>query len=139
MELDLETYAGRTIYIFTNKCDQFYTKITIQELIDYEHPEARLVASDNGAVEYIEGKGWHAYSANGTGAYYVAIPGNVVMHYINNGYTSLKLSVVNNLNIGIATVGSVRSGLRKMAATRIPSTLRIRRMISRKGLRCTSR
>ena len=106
VELDLETYAGRTIYIFTNKCDQFYTKITIQELIDYEHPEARLVASDNGAVEYIEGKGWHAYSANGTGAYYVAIPGSVVMHYINNGYTSLKLSVVNNLNIGITTAGN---------------------------------
>ena len=106
VELDLETYAGRTIYIFTNKCDQFYTKITIQELIDYEHPEARLVASDNGAVEYIEGKGWHAYSANDKDAYYVAIPGSVVSYYINKGYTSLKLSVVNNLNIGITTAGN---------------------------------
>ena len=108
VEIDLATYAGHDIYVFSDHCDVYATEIVISELIDYEHPEARLVglASDNGAAEYIEGKGWHAYSINGTGDYYVSIPGSVVMYYINNGYTSLKLSAVNNLGIGITTAGN---------------------------------
>lgn len=106
VEIDLATYAGHDIYIFSDHCDVYAAEIVISELIDYEHPEARLAASDNGAVEYIEGKGWHAYSADGTGAYYVAIPGDIVMYYINKGYTALKLSVVNNMGIGITTEGN---------------------------------
>ncbi len=104
-ELDLATYAGRDIHIYTDKCDQFYTKITIQELIDYEHPEARLVGVSNGAVEYIEGKGWHAYSTDGA-AFYTNISASVLQHYISKGYTSLKLAVVNNLDIGYTNAGS---------------------------------
>ena len=108
VEIDLATYAGRDIYIYSDHCDVYATEVVISELIDYQHPEARLVGmpSDNGAVEYIEGKGWHAYSANGTAAYYVSIPGDVVMYYINNGYTSVKLSAVNNMGIGITTEGN---------------------------------
>lgn len=108
VEIDLATYAGHDIYIYSDHNDAYPTQITINELIDYEDPAARLVGlpSDNGAAEYIEGKGWHAYSINGTGAYYVRISGEVVMHYINKGYTSLKLTVVNNMDIGISTEGN---------------------------------
>ena len=106
VELDLATYAGRNVYIFTDHCDAYATQIVIDELIDLEHPDARLIASDNGAVEYIEGKGWHAYAADGTNAFYTKISATILQHYIKNGYTSLKLSFVNNLDIGYTNVGN---------------------------------
>lgn len=106
VEIDLATYAGRDIYIYSDHCDAYATEIVITELIDYTHPEARLVAAENGAVEYIEGKGWHAYSADDTKAFYTKITATVLQYYINNGYTSLKFAFVNNLNIGYTNVGN---------------------------------
>ncbi|MBQ7770044.1 MAG: hypothetical protein IJ373_02540 [Clostridia bacterium] len=106
VEIDVATYAGRDVYIFTDHCDAYATQIVIEELIDLEHPDARLVGASNGAVEYIDGKGWHAYSVDGTNAFYANISATVLQHYINNGYTSLKLSLVNNLDIGYTNVGN---------------------------------
>ncbi len=106
VEIDLNTYAGRDIYIFSDKCNSYATQIVVNELIDLEHPEAILLANTNGAVEYVEGKGWHVSAVDGANAYYTSISATVVQHYIAKGYTTLKISFVNNFNIGITTVGN---------------------------------
>ena len=106
VEIDLATYAGHDIYIYSDHCDVYPTEIVIAELVDIEHPEARLVASANGAVEYIEGKGWHAYSVDGTKEFYANISASVLQYYIKKGCTSLKLSFVNTFNIGYTNVGN---------------------------------
>ena len=76
------------------------------EFINYEAPEARLVGGHNGTVEYIKGKGWHAY-ANSNEGYYYEVPADVLSYYINKGYTSLKISFTNSFNLaGVVTAGA---------------------------------
>lgn len=104
--IDLETYAGRDLYIIVDKCKTLPTEIRISEFINYEAPEARLVGGHNGTVEYIKGKGWHAY-ANSNDGYYYALPAEVLSYYIGKGYTSLKISFTNTFNLeGVTTAGN---------------------------------
>ena len=105
---NVETYAGKDVYIYVDKCKNYPTVVEISEFFDYEAPEARLSASDNSAVEYIDGKGWHIYATDTTkNDYYATIPGEVLKHYIDNGYTSLKVSFVNTFGLeGITTAGN---------------------------------
>ena len=104
--IDLETYAGRDLYIIVDKCKTVPTEIRISEFINYEAPEARLVGGHNGTVEYIKGKGWHAY-ANSNDGYYYALPAEVLSYYIGKGYTSLKISFTNTFNLeGVTTAGN---------------------------------
>ena len=107
VEIDLATYAGRDIYIYSDHCDAYATEIVIAEFIDTTPtPETKLVGASNGAVEYIDGKGWHAYSVDGTNAFYANISATVLQYYIQKGYTSLKLSFVNTLDIGYVNAGN---------------------------------
>ena len=104
--IDLETYAGRDLYIIVDKCKTVPTEIRISEFINYEAPEARLVGGHNGTVEYIKGKGWHAY-ANSNDGYYYALPAEILSYYIKKGYTSLKISFTNSFNLeGVTTAGN---------------------------------
>ena len=104
--IDLETYAGRDLYIIVDKCKTLPTEIRISEFINYEAPEARLVGGHNGTVEYIKGKGWHAY-ANSNDGYYYALPAEILSYYIKKGYTSLKISFTNSFNLeGVTTAGN---------------------------------
>ena len=76
------------------------------EFINYEAPEARLVGGHNGTVEYIKGKGWHAY-ANSNDGYYYEVLADVLSYYIKKGYTSLKISFTNSFNLaGVVTAGN---------------------------------
>ena len=107
VEIDLATYAGRDIYIYSDQCNAYATEIVIAEFVDNTPtPETKLVGAANGAVEYIDGKGWHAYSVDGTTAFYANISASILQYYIQKGYTSLKLSFVNNLNIGYTNAGN---------------------------------
>lgn len=104
--IELETYAGRDLYIIVDKCKTLPTEIRISEFINYEAPEARLVGGHNGTVEYIKGKGWHAY-ANSNDGYYYALPAEILSYYIKKGYTSLKISFTNSFNLeGVTTAGN---------------------------------
>ena len=104
--IDLKTYAGRDLYIIVDKCKTLPTEIRISEFINYEAPEARLVGGHNGTVEYIKGKGWHAY-ANSNDGYYYVLPAEVLSYYIGKGYTSLKISFTNSFNLeGVVTAGN---------------------------------
>ena len=104
--IELETYAGRDLYISVDKCKTVPTEIWISEFYDYEAPEARLIGGHNGTVEYIDGKGWHAY-ANSNDGYYYEVPAEVLSYYIKKGYTSLKISFTSTFNLeGITTAGN---------------------------------
>lgn len=63
--VNLNEYAGRELIIYSNHCNVYPLTIQIAEFVDYEDPNAFVVASTNGGVEYIEGKGWHVYAADG--------------------------------------------------------------------------
>ena len=105
--IELETYAGRDLYIFVDKCKTVPTEIQITEFYDKELPEFRLEGSDNGSVKYIEGKGWHVYANDGATAFYYGISAEILKYYIDKGYTSLKISFTNTFNLdGIVTAGN---------------------------------
>ncbi len=106
--IELETYAGRDLYIIVDKCKILPTEIRISEFINYEAPEAMISDSTNGNVEYIEGKGWHLYASDTSQAgYYANISGDVLKHYIDKGNVTLKVSFVNTFELdGVATAGN---------------------------------
>ena len=54
-------------------------------------------ASDNGAVRYIEGKGWVMSPVNGSGEFWCLISGEVIRKKIADGYTKMTIVYANNL------------------------------------------
>ncbi len=105
---DVETYAGKDVYIYVDKCKNYPTVVEIAEFYDYESPEAILAASDNSTIEYIDGKGWHVYASDTSqGGYYANMSGDVLKHYIDKGNVTLKVSFVNTFGLdGISTAGN---------------------------------
>ena len=105
---NVETYAGKDVYIYVDKCKNYPTVVEIAEFFDYEAPEAMISDSTNGKVEYIEGKGWHLYASDTSQAgYYANISGDVLKHYIDKGNVTLKVSFVNTFELdGVVTAGN---------------------------------
>ena len=98
--IDLNEYAGRDIYIYTEHTDVYPLDITVDELaeFDYEDKSEWLFASagDNGEVTYLEGKGW-VIKNTGTEGWYCQISGKIMKHYIDQGCTRMVITYVNNL------------------------------------------
>ncbi|MDY2900832.1 MAG: hypothetical protein SOT09_02295 [Candidatus Borkfalkiaceae bacterium] len=97
-EIDLNEYAGRDIYIYTERANEYPLEIMITEF-GYEDKSEWLFASaaDNGEVTYIEDKGWVIKNA-GTGvAWYCQISSKIMKQYIDQGYTRMVITYVNNL------------------------------------------
>ena len=98
--IDLNEYAGRDIYIYTEHADVYPLELVVSEFIkiDYEDRSEWLFAAadDNGEVTYLEGKGW-VIRNTGTGAWYCQISGKIMKHYINQGCTRMVITYANNL------------------------------------------
>ena len=98
--IDLNEYAGRDIYIYTERTDVYPLDITVDELaeFDYEDKSEWLFASagDNGEVTYLEGKGW-VIKNTGTEGWYCQISGKIMKHYIDQGCTRMVITYANNL------------------------------------------
>ena len=99
-KIDLNEYAGRDIYIYTEHADVYPLEIVVSEFIkiDYEDRSEWLFASadDNGEVTYFEGKGW-VIKNKGTGGWYCQISGKIMKHYIDQGCTRMVITYANNL------------------------------------------
>lgn len=99
-KIDLNEYAGRDIYIYTEHADVYPLEIVVSEFIkiDYEDKSEWLFASadDNGEVTYLEGKGW-VIKNKGTGGWYCQISGKIMKHYIDQGCTRMVITYANNL------------------------------------------
>ena len=99
-KIDLNEYAGRDIYIYTEHTDVYPLEIVVSEFIkiDYEDRSEWLFASadDNGEVTYFEGKGW-VIKNKGTGGWYCQISGKIMKHYIDQGCTRMVITYANNL------------------------------------------
>lgn len=98
--IDLNEYAGRDIYIYTEHADVYPLELVVSEFIkiDYEDKSEWLFAAagDNGEVTYLEGKGW-VIRNTGTGAWYCQISGKIMKHYIDQGCTRMVITYANNL------------------------------------------
>ena len=98
--IDLNEYAGRDIYIYTEHADVYPLELVVSEFIkiDYEDRSEWLFAAadDNGEVTYLEGKGW-VIRNTGTGAWYCQISGKIMKHYIDQGCTRMVITYANNL------------------------------------------
>ena len=99
-KINLNEYAGRDIYIYTENTDVYPLEIVVSEFIkiDYEDRSEWLFASadDNGEVTYLEGKGW-VIKNKGTGGWYCQISGKIMKHYIDQGCTRMVITYANNL------------------------------------------
>lgn len=99
-KIDLNEYAGRDIYIYTENTDVYPLEIVVSEFIkiDYEDKSEWLFASagDNGEVTYLEGKGW-VIKNTGTEGWYCQISGKIMKHYIDQGCTRMVITYANNL------------------------------------------
>ena len=98
--IDLNEYAGRDIYIYTEHADVYPLELVVSEFIkiDYEDKSEWLFAAagDDGEVTYLEGKGW-VIRNTGTGAWYCQISGKIMKHYIDQGCTRMVITYANNL------------------------------------------
>ena len=98
--IDLNEYAGRDIYIYTEHADVYPLELVVSEFIkiDYEDRSEWLFAAagDDGEVTYLEGKGW-VIRNTGTGAWYCQISGKIMKHYIDQGCTRMVITYANNL------------------------------------------
>ena len=100
-KINLNEYAGRDIYIYTENTDVYPLEIVVSEFIkiDYEDRSEWLLASAdyNGAVRYIDGKGWVMSPASGSGEFWCLISGAVIQKKIADGYTKMTIVYANNL------------------------------------------
>ena len=99
-KINLNEYAGRDIYIYTENTDVYPLEIVVSEFIkiDYEDKSEWLFASagDNGEVTYLEGKGW-VIKNTGTEGWYCQISGKIMKYYIEQGCTRMVITYANNL------------------------------------------
>lgn len=105
--IDLETYKGKDLFIYSNYCDSYPLELLVNEFkASAEDPVRRLSVNENCTVEYIEGKGWHVAATDASSAFYAQIDADVLTYYIEKGCTHLKLAFVNNLDFGYTTEGN---------------------------------
>ena len=105
--LDLETYAGRDIYLLTNHVDAYPLSVVVNELVVFNPLDKSdwLLGTANGTVDYIEGKGWAIKSTNGE-LWYCTLQGKIMKYFIEQGYTKMTIvyansfSGVDNPNVG---------------------------------------
>ena len=99
-KINLNEYAGRDIYIYTENTDVYPLEIVVSEFIkiDYEDKSEWLFASagDNGEVTYLEGKGW-VIKNTGTEGWYCQISSKIMKYYIEQGCTRMVITYANNL------------------------------------------
>lgn len=98
--IDLNDYAGRDIYIYTEHADVYPLEIMISEF-GYEDKSGWLVGNNAywGSVEYIEGKGWIMKDATDGGAqgqFWSIIPNAVIQKKISEGYTKMTIVYANS-------------------------------------------
>lgn len=90
--IDLNKYAGRNIYVFTDKTKTYPLGVTVEEFNKSSWIYAPS-SKDNATVEYYEGKGW-AVTAKSGSPWYCRIPKSVIKKYIDRGYTSMVITYV---------------------------------------------
>ena len=98
--IDLNEYAGRDIYIYTEHADVYPLEIMITEF-GYEDKSGWLAGNSGywGAVEYIEGKGWIMSDITNGGAqgqFWSIIPNAVIQKKISEGYTKMTIVYANS-------------------------------------------
>ncbi len=98
--IDLNDYAGRDIYIYTEHADVYPLEIMISEF-GYEDKSGWLVGNNVywGSVEYIEGKGWIMKDTTDGGAqgqFWSIIPKAVIQKKISEGYTKMTIVYANS-------------------------------------------
>lgn len=98
--IDLNDYAGRDIYIYTEHADVYPLEIMISEF-GYEDKSGWLVGNNVywGSVEYIEGKGWIMKDTTDGGAqgqFWSIIPNAVIQKKISEGYTKMTIVYANS-------------------------------------------
>lgn len=98
--IDLNEYAGRDIYIYTEHADVYPLEIMISEF-GYEDKSGWLVGNNAywGSVEYIEGKGWIMKDTTDGGAqgqFWSIIPNAVIQKKISEGYTKMTIVYANS-------------------------------------------
>lgn len=98
--IDLNEYAGRDIYIYTEHADVYPLEIMISEF-GYEDKSGWLVGNNAywGSVEYIEGKGWIMKDTTDGGAqgqFWSIIPKAVIQKKISEGYTKMTIVYANS-------------------------------------------
>ena len=94
--IDLNKYAGRNIYIYTNKTKTYPLGVTVEE---FNKSSWVYVSSskDNATVEYYEGKGW-AVTAKSGAPWYCWISKSIIKKYIDRGYTSMVITYVSSFD-----------------------------------------
>lgn len=98
--IDLNDYAGRDIYIYTEHADVYPLEIMLNEF-GYEDKSGWLVGNNVywGSVEYIEGKGWIMKDTTDGGAqgqFWSIIPNAVIQKKISEGYTKMTIVYANS-------------------------------------------
>lgn len=98
--INLNDYAGRDIYIYTEHADVYPLEIMISEF-GYEDKSGWLVGNNAywGSVEYIEGKGWIMKDTTDGGAqgqFWSIIPKAVIQKKISEGYTKMTIVYANS-------------------------------------------
>lgn len=98
--IDLNKYAGRNIYIFTDKTKTYPLGVTVEEFNKSSWIYAPS-SKDNATVEYYEGKGW-AVTAKSATLWYCRISKSIIKKYIDRGYTTMNITYVNEF-AGVTT------------------------------------
>lgn len=98
--IDLNEYAGRDIYIYTEHANVYPLEIMISEF-GYEDKSGWLVGNSVywGSVEYIDGKGWIMSDSTDGGAqgqFWSIIPNAVIQKKISEGYTKMTIVYANS-------------------------------------------
>lgn len=94
--IDLNKYAGKNIYICTDKTKTYPLGVTVEEF----NKSSWIYASsskDNATVEYYEGKGW-AVTAKSGSPWYCRISKSIIKKYIDRGYTSMVITYVSSFD-----------------------------------------
>lgn len=98
--IDLNEYAGRDIYIYTEHADVYPLEIMLNEF-GYEDKSGWLVGNSGywGSVDYIDGKGWIMNDSTDGGAqgqFWSIIPNAVIQKKISEGYTKMTIVYANS-------------------------------------------
>ncbi len=101
-KLDLNIYAGRDIYIYTERANEYPLEIMVTEF-GYEDRSGWVVGNGNywGDVEYIEDKGWVMKDVTDGGAqeqFWSIISSEIIQKKIAEGYTKMTIVYANGFD-----------------------------------------
>ena len=97
--IDLNKYAGRNIYIYTNKTKTYPLGVTVKEFASEDKSAWLFSATGDGStVEYYEGKGWTVTTKTTAAAWYATISKDIIKHYVDRGYTSMVITYVSSFD-----------------------------------------